>query len=257
MAMLYEIKGKGPPLVLVPGGLTGWLSWIPIAEKLAQTRTVVRVQLVSVQLGLEDKPLPQGYSLRTEKEALAATVNSIGLKPPVDFAAWSYGGAITLEFLLQHPEWARTLTLIEPGAFFLLPELDEELQKQRDEDLRLSRTDISEDQLEDFVRSSALGIPGVNPRETDQWPVMVKHRQSLRVIPSIWEYKGDYSRLSKFTAPTLLVKGTGSHSSEHMIVDFLGKELPNSQVIELPGGHAPHLVSTQPFLERMAALQAG
>ncbi len=25
--MQYKIQGEGPALVLVPGGLTGWLSW--------------------------------------------------------------------------------------------------------------------------------------------------------------------------------------------------------------------------------------
>jgi hypothetical protein len=40
----YDVKGEGEPLVLVPGGLTGWLSWIPHAERLAATRKTIRVQ---------------------------------------------------------------------------------------------------------------------------------------------------------------------------------------------------------------------
>jgi pimeloyl-ACP methyl ester carboxylesterase len=52
-AMKYEIAGDaGDPVVLVPGGLTGWLSWKPHAERLARTRRVVRVQLLPVELGL-------------------------------------------------------------------------------------------------------------------------------------------------------------------------------------------------------------
>ena len=26
--LLHEVKGQGEPIVLVPGGLSGWLSWI-------------------------------------------------------------------------------------------------------------------------------------------------------------------------------------------------------------------------------------
>ena len=256
MNMLSEATGDGRPLVLVPGGLTGWLSWIPFAERLAPNRRVVRVQLLSVQLGLDGQPVPADYSPKTEKTALANTLESLELTPPVDFAGWSYGAAVTLDFALDHPEWARTLTLIEPSAFWVLPVLDAEAERQRDEDLRLSRDDITEDDLERFVQSMALVASGSNPRDLPQWPVMVRHRQSLRAIPTGWGYQRDRSQLSDLAAPTLLVKGTGSAPVLHHVIDELAEQLPNAQVEEWPGGHAPHLVSMEPFLERMAAFQA-
>jgi hypothetical protein len=27
--LLHEVTGKGDPIVLVPGGVSGWLSWLP------------------------------------------------------------------------------------------------------------------------------------------------------------------------------------------------------------------------------------
>jgi hypothetical protein len=51
VVMNAEITGAGDPIVLVPGGLTGWLSWVPFVEPLAQHHSVVRVQLLSVQGG--------------------------------------------------------------------------------------------------------------------------------------------------------------------------------------------------------------
>ena len=48
--LLHEVKGQGDPIVLVPGGLSGWLSWIPHAERLSKERMVVRVQLRSIEL---------------------------------------------------------------------------------------------------------------------------------------------------------------------------------------------------------------
>ena len=61
--MKAEVSGQGRPLVLVPGGLTGWLSWKPHAERLSAAYRVVRVQLLSVDLGLqnEQSPTPAGY----------------------------------------------------------------------------------------------------------------------------------------------------------------------------------------------------
>jgi pimeloyl-ACP methyl ester carboxylesterase len=232
------------------------LSWIPFVERLAPTRKVVRVQLLSVQLGLDGQPLPADYSPKTEKAALAETLESLGLTPPVDFAAWSYGAAVTLDFALDNPEWVRTLTLIEPGALWALPSPDAEAKRQRDEDLRLSRDDFTEDDLEQFLQRAALVPPGTNPRDLPQWPRWVQHRQSLRAVPSIAEYQGDRGRLPKLTAPTLLVKGTESTPLDRQIVDELAEQLPKAQVAELPGDHASHIVSMELFLERMAAFQA-
>ena len=256
MKMKWEAVGEGPPLVLLPGGLTGWLSWLPIAERLSVTRRVVRLQLLSVQLGLEGRSLPEGYSPATEKMALASTLESLDLTPPVDFAAWSYGAEVTLDFALDHPQWARSLTLIEPPAFWVLPDLDPATRRQLDKDRRLPRENFTEDALEYFVHRTALVPPGSNPRDLPQWPVWVQHRQSLRAIPCIAEYQADSGRLSGFTAPTLLVKGAGSDPGLRRVIDELAKRLPGAQVAEWPGGHAPHLASTEPFLERMAALQA-
>lgn len=256
MAMLSEITGEGRPLVLVPGGLTGWLSWIPFAERLAPTRKVVRVQLLSVQLGLDGRPLPDDYSPKTEARALAETLESLGLIPPLDFAAWSYGALVTLDFALDNPGWVRTLALIEPGSLWVLPTLDSEAQRQRDEDLRLPRDDFSEDDLEHYLHSAGLVPRETNPRDLPQWPRWVQHRQSLRVVPFIAEHEGNRTRLSQFTTPTLLVKGTESTPLDREIVDKLAEQLPKAHVAELPGDHASHITSMDLFLERLAALQA-
>jgi pimeloyl-ACP methyl ester carboxylesterase len=254
--MQFEITGAGRPIVLVPGGLTGWVSWIPIAEQLALTRKVIRVQLLSVQLGLEGKPLPKGYSPKTEADALGATLHTAGLEPPLDFAGWSYGGGVLADFLLDHPEWARTVTLIEPEAPWLRPALDPATERQREADLKLSRENISEEEMAGFVRRADLVPASVNPRELESWPIMLQHRQSLRAIPTIWEYQGASGRLSRLTAPILLIKGTGSTPNDHAIVEILGRDLPDAEVVELPGGHSAHLVSTAAFLAHMADLHA-
>ena len=59
LAMKTEMTGQGRPLVLVPGGLTGWLSWKPHAERLSKDHKVVRVQLLTVNMGLRRERLPE------------------------------------------------------------------------------------------------------------------------------------------------------------------------------------------------------
>ena len=40
----HDVQGQGEPIVLVPDGLTGWLSWIPHQERLAGRYRAIRVQ---------------------------------------------------------------------------------------------------------------------------------------------------------------------------------------------------------------------
>ena len=86
MQMKTEISGAGQPLVLVPGGLTGWISWKPHAERLSSSYRVIRVQLLAVDLGLRGEPLPKDYSVETEIEALGETIDRLRL-PEAHFAA--------------------------------------------------------------------------------------------------------------------------------------------------------------------------
>lgn len=253
MQMPIEIKGQGAPLVLLGGGLTGWASWGPIAERLAVSRTVVRIQLLGVQLGLEDEALPEDYSPALEVRALGAALDASELVPPIDFAGWSYGGRVALEYALERPEWARTLTLIEPDAAWAVDPDDEAVRREREHDLAMPTDYVSEEDLESFLRNVALVPPDKDPRELAQWPTWVQHRQSLRTLPHRWDDLSRPRELEVLDAPVLLVKGTGSTPLLHRMLDELARRLPDASVRELPGGHAPHLVSTEPFLEAMAA----
>src|SRR5687767_5147989 len=82
--MLYRVIGNGQPLVLVPGGLTGWASWDPFVPEFSNKKKVIQVQLLNVQYGLEGTALPQNYSVRTESEALAAVLSSAGMNEKAD-----------------------------------------------------------------------------------------------------------------------------------------------------------------------------
>jgi pimeloyl-ACP methyl ester carboxylesterase len=64
-----------------------------------------------------------------------------------------------------------------------------------------------------------------------------------------FHHKDSIELVREFDKPVLLVKGEGSSSITHKIIDVLAEEFPNARVVTFPGGHAPHIVSMQPFLE--------
>lgn len=257
MKMQSETAGSGRPIILIPGGLTGWMSWIPHARYLSSTRKVVRVQLLNVQLGLEGRPLPADYSVGTESAALAETVESLSLTGPVDLVAWSFGAEVTLDYALNHPDRVRTLTLIEPPAVWVLRAnggIDGATKGVLDV-LRSLQGDISEGQLEGFAKSVGLLQPGESGRDLPQWGIWMQHRRSLRNSRAVIEHEDDTLRLKAFQPPVLLVKGTGSAPFLHSIIDSLAGYLPHAEVAEFPRAHAPQIVSMDRFLNRLESFQ--
>lgn len=260
--MQTDAKGTGAPMVLVGGGLTGWASWEPHQARLSATRMVVRAQPIAVQYGLENAKLPAEYSVRLESAALAAALDHLQLNGPIDLVAWSYGALIALHFALEHPARIRTLTLIEPPAFWVLTEIgmfDAEAKRESDQlraDYQTMTEDVTEAQLAKFVRAAGLVPPDRAPESLPQWPAWVRHRRSLRTGDAAWQHHDSGARLRDFDRPVLLFKGTGSSHFLFRIVDALGSALPSAEVVELPGGHAPQLVAMDAFLERLEAFTA-
>jgi pimeloyl-ACP methyl ester carboxylesterase len=258
MKMQSEVTGNGRPIVLVPGGLTGWASWEPFVKIFSEKRTVISVQLLGVQFGLENRPLPENYSVKTESDALAATLDSLGYNIPLDVVAWSFGAFTALNYALDHPDRIRTLTLIEPPAMWVLHttgKWNDEAQQAADF-FQSQKGDITEDMLAEFMQRAGFVQPGESPRELPKWNYWVPFRHSLRINPSVVSFRDDVKRLKTFQPPVLLIKGTGSTKWLHRIIDGLSETIPHSQVVEFPGGHAPHIVSMDTFIPELEKFQS-
>jgi pimeloyl-ACP methyl ester carboxylesterase len=278
--MLTKVSGEGAPIVLVPGGVTGWSDWELHTKRLKAVRKVIRVQLLNVQYGLENRPLPPDYSVKMESRALAASINELHLDTRFDIAAWSFGALVALDYSLDNADNVRSLTLIEPPAWWVIRALGEangQGAASASEYIRvvgramgkgdvvadhaaampdISREDVTEDTLEQFLYAVGICARGQSARSLSQWPVWVRHRQSLRGSFAPIEHHDDPERLRAFTRPVLLVKGAESVPFLHWVIDILAAQLPRSRVIEMPRGHAPQIVSIDNFLREMGAFQA-
>ena len=253
-----KASGTGTPLLLVPGGLAGWKSWESFVDIFtAKQRNVIRVQLLNVEYGMENRELPVNYSVKTESLALAATLDSQGFMTPVDIVAWSYGALISLDFALDHPGRIRTLTLIEPPAFWVLGakgKLDSVTLRfiKFQESLH---GNITDDMLAEFLQEVGFVKQGESPRDLPQWQEWLPFKKSLQNGPAVVTHKDKLKRLQDFMPLVLLIKGTGSAPFLHRIIDELALNLPHSHVIEMPAGHAPHIVSRDRFLIELENFQ--
>jgi pimeloyl-ACP methyl ester carboxylesterase len=236
-------------------------SWEPHQALLAGHRKVVRAQPLSVQYGLDARRLPAGYGVAMEADALGRAFDDLGFVEPVDVVAWSYGAEITLDFAMRNPARIRTLTLIEPPAFWVLDATgtaDAETRRQSDEMRALYASvrgnDVTADQLASFAHQAGFVPQETVPQATPMWPSWFEHRRSLLTDDACWRATGTRAALAALAMPVLLFKGTGSRHFLHRVIDGLASALPNARVVELPGGHAPQLASREQFLAELAAL---
>src|SRR5262245_41974270 len=234
-----RILGSGTSVILLGGGLLGTDGWGGVPSLLAKTHRVINAQSLAVQYGLDGKPLPVGYELQTEVDALRASLDSMHVEV-ADIIGMSHGGVTGLVFALEHPRRVRTLTLIEPPAFWVLPNHghDDPGAHQMQELVSSLRDGmITEADVERFRCLLGDCEKGRSPRQAPQWNQWVKYRNSLRGLHTIGDYKDDPARLRGLTMPTLVVNGADTVAFHRAINAALIRLLPRAEALELTGGH--------------------
>lgn len=248
--LLYDVTGHGDPIVLVPGILTGWASWAAHAERLAANHLVVRVQVRNVELAEAGVPIPGTYGIQTEVDGLEATLEHVGLDR-VDIAGWSLGGGVALAFAIQHPQRVKSLILVEPAAPWVLKELgyaDASFRAQELAERAMSGKHVTIDDLKSFLIVAGLGGPDSDFESHPRWPLMVRNRQALSVVGSVWEYTDSLDRLRGLDVPVLVVRGTEGTATDRAICDAIAATAPNASLLELPGDHSCHIQEIDRFL---------
>ena len=249
-----DTAGHGDPVVLLPGGLTGWVSWLPHQERLASRHHVIRVQPIHNELGSAGKPGQSTYTREVERESLRLTLDDLGIER-FHLAGWSAGGKAALDFALTEPERIRTLTLVEPAAYWILEALDEvdpELQRFIDYLQSMAGKTITEDDLAIFLWKAGFVASPSMARQDPYWEKGLAHRMTLSWLSE--ELLGSdhtIADLAHLDIPVLVTKGTTTEPWEQRVVDLLGAHLPSARVVEIDGSHAHHIESIDRFLDEL------
>jgi pimeloyl-ACP methyl ester carboxylesterase len=116
----YDIKGDGPPLVLLMGYRLNSTAWpMRFIEQLARQFTVITLD--NRGTGLSDKPV-SGYSIANMARDVCGLLDELEI-PQANVLGYSMGGAIAQEFVRQFPERVCRLILCAtmaggPGATY-------------------------------------------------------------------------------------------------------------------------------------------
>jgi pimeloyl-ACP methyl ester carboxylesterase len=212
------------------------------------------VQPIHNELGTAGKPGNPGYTRETERESLRLTLHELGIDR-ADFAGWSGGGKALIEFVVAYPERVRSLTLIEPAAYWILERLgetDRELDELMDHLYTLSGKAVTEDDLAVFLSSAGFVEDPSQARHHPYWERAMPHRMTLSWLSQgLMESDCTIDDLATIGCPVLLTKGTTTVWWETLVVDLLGEYLPNARIVELDGAHSHHIESIDRFIEEL------
>ena len=108
VSLAYEVRGSGPPLVLIMGYRLNSSAWpVEFVEGLAEQFTVVLFD--NRGTGLSDKPT-SGYALSNMAEDVIGLMGHLGITQS-NVLGYSMGGAIAQELVCRHPERVSSLVL--------------------------------------------------------------------------------------------------------------------------------------------------
>jgi pimeloyl-ACP methyl ester carboxylesterase len=118
--LYYEVRGSGPPLLLVHGTNLDCGCYTAIADILADTFTVVTYD----RRGYSRSPRPEGWtktSIEEQAEDAAGLLQTLGTVPAIVFGS-SSAGPIVLELAMRHPDLVSTAIVHEAAFFTALPQ---------------------------------------------------------------------------------------------------------------------------------------
>lgn len=120
--LYYEIRGTGPPVLLIMGSTGDGGHFDALADVLADEFTVVTYD----RRGNGRSPAPAGWQTTSPEEQAddaAALLNALGTGPAAVFGT-SSGGNFALCLMIRHPGRVRGAILHEPGLYALVDDFD-------------------------------------------------------------------------------------------------------------------------------------
>ena len=120
--LYHEIRGSGPPVLLIMGGTGDGGHFDTLADLLADEFTVVTYD----RRGNGRSPVPTGWTTTSPKEQAddaAGLVDALAVGPTAVFGT-SSGGSFALWTLTRHPAIVRGAVLHDPGVYALLDDFD-------------------------------------------------------------------------------------------------------------------------------------
>ncbi|WP_066943367.1 alpha/beta fold hydrolase [Microtetraspora fusca] len=249
----YEVRGRGPLLLLIPGGAGDAASFDGIADDLAADYTVVSYDPRGLSRSPLDDPEDRQRVAQHADDAFRL-LELLSPDAPARVVGCSSGAIVALHLLTTHPERVERVVAHEPPMVEVLPDAAEHRAM-----LARVRDTFRRDGLMPAVAEFAAGLrrpgaPPVTARAATRLPPQAAARAERtmanmpyfvgRIVPSFMAYVPDVDRLKALSDRLVLAGGTDSNGElPYRPAAFLAERL-GTELIHFPGGHTG--LSTHP-----------
>ena len=247
-SVYYEVKGNGPPLILLPGLGRGTSYYDAIEPTLRKDFTTIVVD-----------PRGIGRSSKTDQPLIAeqwaddfvALLQQLKLSPAHALGS-SHGGSIAMAMALQHPASVKSLLLF--GAF---SEIDRFIELNMNLRIRLAKKLGMGEDMRDFIALWTFGHEFLDNPKADQFlatqlTAVKEHTpeayaaicESLlhwgRRMPGQEREPKVTTRLQNISHPTLVTCGGLDYWIPAKFSKMIAERIPNAEYVEMPRcGHIP------------------
>ena len=238
VAIAYDVRGQGPPLVLIQGLGVGRWGWEPVADRLARRFRVITID----NRGIGASDAPRGsYSTRVMAEDVVAVLDDAGVRS-AGVVGTSLGGMVAQELALAHPDRVGRLVLVAtiPGGRLTAP-----MPLKTAYLLTWAPLMRSEQRLRGFVEHN-LGPDTLRRRAKVVRRLMALKRahpqseQAWRAQATAGVLFDPLGRQRRITQPTLILQGTADQVVNPVNAELLADLIPDARLRYVEG--AGHLV---------------
>ncbi|MEU6035977.1 alpha/beta hydrolase [Actinomadura sp. NPDC047616] len=242
----YEVRGEGPPLLLIPGGAGGAASFDGVADALAADYTVASYDPRGLSRSPLDDPQARQQVAQHADDAFRL-LELLSPDAPARVVGCSSGAIVALHMLTVRPERIERVVAHEPPVVEVLPDAAE----HRALLARVQET-LRRDGLMPAVAEFAAGLrrPGADPvpaQAATELPPQARARAERtmanmpyflgRIVPSFMAYVPDLDRLETLSDRLVLAAGTDSHGElPYRPAAFLAERF-GTELVHFPGGH--------------------
>ncbi len=245
----YETAGQGDALLLVHAGFVDSRMWDAQFEFFARYYQVVRFDI----RGYGRSDPAQGPVVR--RNEIYALMKHLGI-PKAVLVGCSMGGAMVLDFALEHPDMAKALVLVStaPGGFELQgeppPGLLEMISALQQNDVQRASELQIQIWVDGMFRKPEQVDPRVRQRAAEMNRIPVANQTYLKVDMQPLQPLDPTAanRLDEVQIPTLVIAGTLDHPEILRAADIMVQEIPSAKkLILLNGAHLPNMEQPNDF----------
>jgi pimeloyl-ACP methyl ester carboxylesterase len=233
----YRVDGTGPAVVLIHAGVADLTMWDADAAVLRDRYRVIRYDTRGFGL-TRTEAVP--FSNRAD---IAALLDHLG-EERAHIVGLSRGGSIALDFVLEHPERVRTLTVVAGGVSGYDSPLEDPTMWDEVDAMYEAKeweriADWEAAYWADGPGQSAERVPDIHAR-VHAWVLDNVSAELVEGKPQPLQPPAE-ARLGELRAPLLVVLGTLDDPATSDSMRHLAASVPGSRLVELEAAHMVNL----------------